>query len=1207
MSQLLAMPLFGVQWLEASAGTGKTYALSALYLRLLLERGLAPAAIPMLTFSRAASHELQLRLRKRLHECITALGANSAPAPDDFLREWLPGLLAQQRHEACLLRIRAAQAELDSAPIMTIHAFAQRVLAEHVLALGLVASEPSEGQSRAQLSQFLRSSALRWSVQGVLAWHPDLRTDVRSLKKPREALALALQAGRDIADPDCALALNALAELGAQLGALYRSQPGSRACLERLPRNQQSAAPAQLSAAQIDAFEQGLLAAPGGRLAWPAATLRAAVKAAARKNCPAECRNSAFLARLCELARRVAELPVQRVLASLVVPARAYLRRLARERAESSFDDAIEQLLAACEDRGFAQMLARRFPVLLLDEAQDSDRRQFSLMQRLRDAGSDLLIVGDPKQSIYGFRGADLREFFANRQRLQAQTLSLAQNFRSRELLLAAQDALFSGVPDPFADAQLRFTPVQAAAAIAHEPVWLGAAPLPGITACDFGAPNVSAPSLSGPNVSGPNFSALNVSGPNFDGPDFDGPDFDGPDLTACDLAGAQYPAEPLPEALAEQAALRIAQWLAADGVRVGSAQAPLRPGQIAVLAARNSELKVMEAALRKRAIPYLNRSKPSVFDSAAAHDLRHLLHVLLHPEQRSLWRGLLLTTWFAWSTRELAQPSLALAKPGQDLETARAQLARWRICGQSFGLSAVLQLALAEVSPRLLAEPTGARWVSDQLQLAELAAQARLVGLAAQLHWLEQNMLDSSQSDRSQQLQLETELESVQLMTFHAAKGLEFDVVFLPFVAVRYSNRLSLPAWDQASVDPNQWTLLDSASEADRDRHMRRALGEDLRLLYVALTRARYALWLAYGAVSSGRTSALDHLLLAGKAPDAAAMSTALADWAARSGGAVQVQSSVNPETDSVRYIPAVVTPQEASQMPAAGLSTRPLRGAYAMHSFSRMTRAGSSRNPLPLLADGPEQERAFDPLRGEAFGIAVHAFLEQTELARWRGSRVADVELRRLTQVLHRHHVLASAQLDPAVLKVARWLHAALNRPLLGGRALSALARHQYQVELPFQLRLGDVPRRLLVDCIERHGFDAAGFRAPTGQDRLQGMLSGVIDLVCYVDGCYHLVDYKTNWLGAEPADYDAAAMQTAVSEHHYHLQGMLYACALWRWLRQRLGRKFAPEKHFGAAHLLFLRGCKADSTASGALALPLSLSLVAALDHVLSGGVA
>ncbi|HEX6255663.1 MAG TPA: UvrD-helicase domain-containing protein [Euzebyales bacterium] len=884
----------------------------------------------------------------------------------------------------------------------------------------------------------------------------------------------------------------------------------------------------------------------------------------------------------------------------LATEIRAEVTRRARQRRLLSYDGLLTQLDRTLRDHDLGpaarEALRRRYHVALIDEFQDTDPVQWSIVsQAFVDADGDgsngraLVLIGDPKQAIYAFRGADVHAYLqASRQAHRRHTLGTS--WRADAGLLDACAGLFAGAT--FGHEQIPFRPVGCAPG--HDAPRLAGAPDPTPLRLRLVPRHPSLPVWSRNKPSASDVRELIAAD------------------VAADIVGLLDAAPQLVDR---------------DRHGVETSRSPLRPRDVAVLVRTHSEAGLVQRALGAVDVPSVVGGAGSVFATPAATDWRRLLDALERPASANRVRTLALTNWIGWTADDLAHAEEAA------LDDLHEAVHRWARLLADHGVAVTVRTVELErgVAQRLLATDTGERLLADLDHIGELAhaaAAAEHLGPPGIAAWLRDRIAEASDESSDDRLRrLETDRDAVQISTIHGAKGLEFPVVYCPFL---WSSSIR-PGDTPVFHDEHGGRHLDVGGDhPDHASHKaaaeRELQGEELRLMYVALTRAKHQVVLWYAPAGMPEWSGLGRLLLCRNGdgpitdmeapiPDDDQATAAATRLAARADGTIAVETV--PEHPSKA---AWRTDRRADVNLDRARFTRSLDDGWRRTSYTALTRLD---DPAPRVGSEPEESVKDDetagpepidtadadpsglrdvalPLAdmpgGTHVGTFVHRVLEHTDFAAADLSSelagVIDAELHRTRLDLDRDALAAG-------------LHAAVRTPLgpaFGDLALRDVTWGDRRDEVGFELPLdglagddrdtgapaatiGDV-LRLLRDHLP--GDDPLVGYPDTVQDvllprSLRGYLNGAIDLVLRrdVDGApvFHVVDYKTNWLGTVGVpltawDYRPAALVGAMAHGHYPIQALLYAVAVHRMLRWRLPG-YDPCTHLGAIGYLFLRG--------------------------------
>jgi exodeoxyribonuclease V beta subunit len=884
----------------------------------------------------------------------------------------------------------------------------------------------------------------------------------------------------------------------------------------------------------------------------------------------------------------IGELPAMRE--RLGSAARAELAQRKRNMAVMTYDDLVTRLRAALDGPNADETrraLRRRFDVVLVDEFQDTDPDQWEIMRCAFGEGAPaLVLIADPKQAIYAFRGADVYAYLEAASGAGTRA-TLQVNWRSDQGLIDAHDALLSGVK------------------LGHE----------GISYREVRA----APGHAGSRLSGiPQPAPMRIRIVRRDEP--------GLSLTRTGCIQI------------EDGRAHVASDLAADVVallRSGGEVCgePVAPGHLAVLVRSNRQAGLIREALNAAGVPAVINGAGSVFDTEIAREWLRLLEALERPASITRAHSAALTCFVGWSAQRLAEAGDL--EDSQEWEEVHRRLHDWARVLRTRGVASLLETVMLEqaLPARMLADVDGERRLTDLRHVGQLlhgVAAAEQLGATALTSWLRARIAeaesDTSNEERSRRL--ESDAQAVQVLTIHRSKGLEFPIVYLPYL------------WDMGRIpedtgpvffhdpDAGDARTLDVALEgadyrAHRDQFYVEQRGEDLRLAYVALTRACHQAILWWAGSYDCRNSPLSRLLFSRNAegivapagsstPDDAKLEARLAKLAESAPGCISVERATLAGPS--RWSPPPAPPAELR----AGTFERSLDLRWRRTSYTDITSQAhdawvGSEPEEPLLSDEPAVES--DPptpptgraeampqlsapsLLGEMpvgvhIGTFVHRVLEATDFA----AGDLDAELtERVAEVRHRRAIEIG---DPAA--VVAGLRAAIETPLgpeLDGLRLRDVVRGDRLDELGFELPLagGDRPDGWLAlervgSVLREHlaaGDPLAGYAERLGDPGLRptvrGYLTGSLDLVVRLPGAgggrFAVLDYKTNWLGEadEPLtsyDYRPEAIAAEMFRHHYALQALLYTVALHRYLRWRLPG-YSPGQHLAGVAYLFVRG--------------------------------
>ena len=1164
-----ATPLIpGTTLLEASAGTGKTYTIAGLVVRLILEHDIPLERIAVMTFTRAATAELRDRIRKALGDAARALDQPEAPA--EGFTAWLrachqaaPPATAQLWRR----RLRRALDAVDAAAISTIHAFVATVAKDHAAQVGIDPAAPisvdlapwRDEAVRDWFRRHLRDADAR--VARLLGNDP--LTQLNKVAKTTEHAPLA----RVITEPlDPAAA-------GALLDALTASWTAHRGTLETHAQRYLSGLkknailhPEKLGS-RLDLVDRWL--GEGALDSDDRKKLRDLWDQEKLDLITAQGGDPALFRAIQDfLPDRLAG----RILAAF---ARDYHQALAarpttvRDLHTGDFILALDQALAAESPDAdtLAKSIGTRADAVLVDEFQDTDLVQWRILRRcFATPQHRLLLIGDPKQAIYAFRGADVYAYTAARDTVPPERrFTLDTNHRSDEPLVQGLNALYGGagdlpaLADPFAIRGVDYLPVKAAKPLRLDPGTLDPRPVQ-VWAVDEDV------------ITNKADAEVAVCG-----------------LVVAEIARLTHPA---------------------TGVLI--AGKPVGAGDVAVIVRGHAQADGMYRALAEAGIPAVRQDRASVFATPAAEELHAVLAGCLDSVRDTSVRN-------AAATRLIGAPAEDFT--GGTWEalplTLNALGDLWRREGLAAWWYHLADLDLGWGTPRLRLAGLGdgGRMAMDVLHLVELLARAgtdQALPAEGLLEWFaQQRAVEDTEAGEAVQRRLERDDPAVRLVTVHASKGLQYPIVFEAFAwsGARLADEGGIIHPGDGQAAERHLGALPTAAEAQAERE---ALGDDLRKLYVGLTRAMHRLYVLWAPSKTSRstgssTSALTWLLCGRRNPgtlDADPEHPPFGQVAARYDTGCDLPDLPQVAVTTQGGLPSTIDVFQRLDRPEDGDS----RGVFDVTRIARRWQRSSFTGLARLAAhpDGWDDGRDHDEGAGHvpadadeapggaALGRLVHGLFEHGDFAAWR----ADPEA--LTTLLTQRAAADGLGLTPAqCARLAENCRATVSHRIPGlDLALADLpapvAARSLVKEWPIRVGLGrstPLLARLFAGLVP----EAPHWPATLGNAVLPaGVFTGVLDaLICHGDR-YHVLDWKTNRLPAYGPDDLARAM----GDEHYFLQAHLYLLAVHRFLKFRRA-DYDPARHLGGAHYAFLRGARDPAGSRGWISLAPQLALLEALD--------
>ncbi|KAA0070261.1 exodeoxyribonuclease V subunit beta [Rhodanobacter sp. T12-5] len=1208
--QPLSLPLHGIRLIEASAGTGKTWTIAALYLRLVLgqyEAGmpLLPPQILVVTFTKAATAELRERIRVRLAEAAEAFRGQRVP--DEYLRGLIAGYADANSRSVAARQLELAAQWMDEAAVHTIHGWSQRMLGQHAFDSGYpfeqsVSNDEGEllgeavrdywrqyffaldredaeqvtrlwrspQQLQKAIAPLLRQPADQLRVDGSKpASVDDLAAAIRAVLLPLRTLATQARTTW-LTDVDAIEAMLRKAMADGAFKANMMRPENLDGDLAHMRTWADGAAP---DATVLARYSQAKLAsATKVKFSAPTHAAYAAIDALPPASTSGDSLRPLILAHAAPWIAARVDAAKQRL-------------------AQMGYDDMLarlDQALHGVSGERLAQTIAKQYPVALIDEFQDTDPLQWRIFQRIY-AGREhtgLLLIGDPKQAIYSFRGADIHTYLQARRRADAPTWTLDTNYRSTHALVHAVNQVF------------------------------GHAERHSAGAFAFGKGEDALPFLP-VNAHGRGERLL----------------LDGETLPAVQLTRV-VATEPMSKKDYQlQMAGHASAWLvsllsAAQRGECGFSSEtgdfrPLTLGDIAILVRSGTEADCVRTALRARGLASVYLSdRDSVYASPEAADMLLWLHACAAPGSDRAMRA-------ALATPTLAQDYAALERLNRDETAWEAMGERFRRLHENWlrqGVLAMLHEFLHgfDLPARLLAHPHGERALTNLLHLAELLQQAAatLDGEHALLRHLSNQIAQTGDGQNETAddkiVRLESEAALIKVITIHKSKGLEYPLVLLPFVcAVRETKRGDRfvlhdddgePTLD---LQPSDETI----QSADRVR-----LQEDLRLLYVALTRARHACWLGIADIKDGQRkasglhkSAFGHVLGGGDPFDRDSLSAQLRKLC--EGQADIHLDDVPEDAGDARHRPSG---EPLALQPARSYHGQPIE-PWWIASYSALRIASHDAAPRHSAPETAQQEvlaemtveQQIAPPQTTTAASGMHAFPRGAEpgtflhdLLEWAANEgfAASANAPETLQLLIARRCQRRGW-SAWTETLTRWLPDFLRTPLpLPDGGNTSLANADVcRAELEFWFEASYVDTQTLDRLVSTQTLGARP-RPPLLADRLNGMLKGFIDLVIEHQGRFYIVDYKSNWLGHDASTYTPDAMDASVRHSRYDLQYAIYTLALHRQLRARLP-DYNYDRDVGGVLYLYLRGV--DGEGHGVHTERLPLALIEAMDALFAEG--
>ncbi len=1168
--EVLPTPLKGVFLIEASAGTGKTETVSDIFLRLIVLDKRPVNEILVVTFTEAATDELKSRIIKRLRQGLDII--RNPLVKDDRLTPLFQNVGDPQEIKN---RLNAALKCFDEAAIFTIHGFCHKILQENAFESGFLFDLELSSDQRTVIQEIVDDF---WRIQ--TAQLPELFvrhlmaggfSRSRERRGPGGLAAFALgvlnQPQLEVILPEGPADLSALeAEVCWQFKLLSELWASDKIEIQTLLQGEVGLNRRSYPVTRIPAWIEetdnffssaDILASWSCREKFCSESLGRACKKGFEPLrhpffdlCSEFNRNHQKLAEGFDLNILFFKKDLIDYIRNELVKRKAHLHI-------RSFDDLLTNLRDSLqgEQQTLAVAIRKKFPVALVDEFQDTDQVQYQIFKTIYSTPESLLfLIGDPKQAIYSFRGADIFTYMSASK--HARKILLDKNWRSAPKLVEAVNCLFAPKKNPFIFDDIRFMPTPAAKNELGEALCVDGSTLADPLQFWFFRRPEGAKAI---------------------------------DRKLADRI--------IPAAVAEEVLTLLKKGRAGQVTLEGR---PLDAADIAVIVRQNKETILIRDALRDKGIPAVIHSSESLFASVEAEAVLKLLKGISDPANDRLVRTALASHLFEEDWSRLFE----VFENEAQWELWIEKFHDWHRLWQERGFIAMAGnlMSQEEIRERLLGRPDGERQLTNLIHCFEIlhtTAVRMHLGIKSLVKWFSRQIEDCPEKEEYQ-IRLETDRKAVNVITIHRSKGLGFPVVFCPYswFGIRSD---SLPVFFHDPGRDNRFFFdMGSTSLEEHKKIMEKEiLSENMRLLYVALTRAKHRCYLVWGAFKGAETSALSYLFhsrqpvsqhsLDGVFPDFANVcdQTLLADIEKRgtmSKGNIYVTEP--PESSSDSFNQAITVPSSLEVTPfSARIDT-----GWEISSFSSLTFGKKTDNDLSdyldeisekeaqfafnMEPDAPTAPNILSFPRGAKAGLCLHSILEKMDFC----CKEKDVWKDLTSQQLQHYRFDESLWLEP----VSKMLENVLSIPLAAFEipfCLADIGLDKRLSEMEFFFPMNDVLANRLAKI----------FAAENSQDisqtfirrlkklsihQISGFMKGFIDLVFEHKGRFFIVDWKSNFLGDRPENYSRDRIQEVMDVELYHLQYHLYCLALHKYLRTRIF-DYDYEKHFGAVFYLFLRG--------------------------------
>jgi len=1166
---LLKCPLEGVNLIEASAGTGKTYALAGLFLRCILEKKIDARRILVITFTNAATAELKSRIRQMIIDARLAF--LSGETPQEFFHQLLAEHSDPQSRKTMVQRCNEALANYDETAIYTIHGFCQRVLSDNAFAGGILFDMDIIADQTSLEKEFVEDFWRRhfYETDPMMA-HYAVKMGI-TIETFMDLLQVAMnRSDIKIIPENIPFSRTALGRelenFHEQLRVFKKRWKVEKDTIAALLRNE------ALSGVIYGKKAEGILTEIEqffhvDEMSFPIPSCirklsAEELKRKTKKNHETPSHEIFDLCRLlCDQSDRITSMLnhyFMELKKKFLESAKVDFPKLKKQKNILYFDDLLHRVYEAVSNPGgerFAELLRDQYSVVLVDEFQDRDPVQYAILRSVflkehQDEDHTIFFIGDPKQSIYGFRGADIFAYLRAQKNIHRR-YTMKYNWRSEQSLINAINVLFGTPTKPFVYDDIVYTPVE--------------------------------------KPTGQKTDAIMIEGKNDAGMHWW-------------FIPAQEDGKPMGVMVARERIIPLVIQEISELLKAGFEKKafigdqPISADDIAILVRKNSEAHAFKNALTDAGIPSVVYSTESIYLSDQAEDIRRFMLGIISSENEGYLLSALNTPLFAYSGEDI----VLLKQNDKHFQYVKTCFEHLKDVWEKKGFLTMFcgLLEQEDVRARISSHREAEKLLTNYMHLAHLLFSIQknhhLQPLEL-LQRLESMMVQPDNQLEEQQQKLETDRHCVRVVTIHRSKGLEYPIVFCPFAwegwqklddqaPVFYHDDQNF--WEQ-QVDLGSEGLTENISKAEKE-----LLAEDCRLLYVSLTRAKNRCYFVTGNIGDSRTRTVNYLFHRKffeneeKIPENLELIRDIEDLVSRA-----------PLDFKIKILGEFrETPHFASEKPKISISCREFKGniknSWKIASYTYLTKSGHSESEWDeddtkdLFDKGEENGELGKSIltfpAGATSGLLLHEILEKVHFS---GVDTPDT-CNTILEVLNKYNY-SEIWKDPIQEMLGALVHTDLFLPGRQSFRLAQISPDACLKEMAFYFPLKKIDIRKVISILDNRSdrFDhgkAYEEKRRISPSVIEGFFKGFIDLVFEHKGRYYLADWKSNKLGMRPEDYDQDKMEREIYKSFYDLQYMIYTMALNQYLKQRIPN-YCYEKYFGGVFYFFLRGIGLNSEPS------------------------
>ncbi|XKM12989.1 exodeoxyribonuclease V subunit beta [Orbaceae bacterium ac157xtp] len=1166
---LFTLPLTGRILLEASAGTGKTYSLAFIYLRLLLGIGCKQTyttdQILVVTFTKAATEELRFRIRQNIQQLRLACVKGDEQQSD--LQQLVD--LIEDKQKAIVLLTHAEQS-MDEAAIFTIHGFCQRILSTFAFETGTLFQQNLVKDESQLLIKVVRDfwrnyfNPLPKSLAKVIRGHWDSPEVLLSEIRPYLSRVIP-----------------------------QNSPPKKNNLTEKLiefhdQKTKLISGLKQFWMQTVDEISVIISQSDVNKRSYSKANLPKWLKKVSdwsnqttedyfipnelSKFSQKELDNKtpedkivpehSIFTQIDQVLEANFDLKKE-ILFDLVTILKQQIHDQKLALAQMGFDDLLLQLheaLNTIQGESLANFIAEKFPIAMIDEFQDTDPIQYQIFDKIYQNRelTYLLFIGDPKQAIYSFRGADIFTYIQAKKSVD-QIFTMRTNWRSSANMVNAVNELFQKVDNPFIFEAIPFIKMNYAPKNSEKTIQINQ-------------------SISSP-------------------------------LTCYLLPEEITSKEEYQRYSAEYCAEQITGWLSGDCKIIDNGmQRIVKSSDIAILVRTQGEAEVIQQVLNARNIKSVYASNhKSVFESSEATEVLRILQAILNPTNETALRVALTTQLIGATMQQIAN----LNDNQVEFETLIEEFKDYQTQWFKYGVLVMLRHLMRKrnLTANLLILKDGERIITNFMHLGELLQESSQTQDSphALVRWLARQISHTDLNMENHEQRLESDENLINIITIHKSKGLEYNIVCLPFVG-SYRKSTSQVYYDRKSFQPH---FAFDMTEEVQDWIEQERLAEDLRLFYVAITRSIYFCLIGLAGLKKGNTKNLDLV-------NSSLGYLLLQNTEGNYDDLIKQLSILNYNHLSLVELPIKQTkmvnqPTDQNKI-IANQFCRKLDFSWRVTSYTGLQQSTKTNYSNQYLFEDIIPSFDIETISDIGIGqlvnttqnasFSIHNFPKGAIVGTLLHECLENMDFYNPDTLSAATYLIQQLNIDEQwIIPISEWFKRILQVQLIKPNLTLAHIKDSTRLnELEFYLPLRKTITANQLNALCKK-YDPHSYKCDELTfDDVKGMLKGFIDMVFIYEDKYYIVDYKSNYLGDDSQAYNQHALSTAICDHRYDLQYQLYSLALHRYLKNRLSN-YDYNIHFGGVFYLFLRGMDLNTTQNGIFYTKLEYNFIQELDKLFS----